>query len=721
MMETSSAREDASNTLRVLVATDCHLGYMEKDEVRRVDSFQAFEEICSIAEQKQVDLLLLGGDLFHENKPSRSTLVKTIEILRRYCLNDQPVQFQVVSDQTVNFANRFGHVNYEDPHFNVGLPVFSIHGNHDDPAGVDNLSAIDILSACNLVNYFGKMVLGGSGVGQITLCPILIRKGSTSVALYGLGNIRDERLNRMFQTPHAVQWMRPEAQEVCQVSDWFNILVLHQNRVKSNPKNAINEHFLPRFLDFIVWGHEHECLVDPQEVPGMGFHITQPGSSVATSLIDGEAKPKHVLLLEIKGNQYRPTKIPLKSVRPFEYAEVVLKDEADIDPNDQASVLEHLDKVVSSLIEEARMKDADRSEPRLPLVRIKVDYSGFMTINPQRFGQKYVGKVANPQDILIFSKAAKKRQSAEGKIEDSERLRPEELNQQNIEALVAESNLKMEILPVNDLSVALHDFVNKDDKTAFYSCLKYNLEETRNKISHQSDTLKFEEEDIIVKVGECMQERVKERSTRSKEDTPFSFASQSLQNTRSRSTAGLGSSNSFSDDEETAHMVSSSKPAARGSKGSSAGFISSHDAPEQNKSKASTRGRGRGRGRGRASGGLKQTTLDATMGTRRSGRSASVRSITIDEENIGSSSDDVEEFDANKDVEDSLPGTRNKRAAPSASPSLPSKRGRKSDTSSMHQRFMNDDDDDDDDDDDMASRLKKVQPRVTRNYGAIRK
>lgn len=27
-------------------------------------------------------------------------------------------------------------MNYEDPHFNVGLPVFSIHGNHDDPAGV---------------------------------------------------------------------------------------------------------------------------------------------------------------------------------------------------------------------------------------------------------------------------------------------------------------------------------------------------------------------------------------------------------------------------------------------------------------------------------------------------------------------------------------------------------------------------------------------------------
>lgn len=51
-------------------------------------------------------MLLLGGDLFHENKPSRTTLVRVIETLRRYCLNDRPIQFQVVSDQTVNFQNR---------------------------------------------------------------------------------------------------------------------------------------------------------------------------------------------------------------------------------------------------------------------------------------------------------------------------------------------------------------------------------------------------------------------------------------------------------------------------------------------------------------------------------------------------------------------------------------------------------------------------------------
>jgi hypothetical protein len=72
---------------------------------------------------------------------------------------------------------------------------------------------------------------------------------------------------------------------------------------------------------------------------------------------------------------------------------------------------------------------------------MQVDYTGFTTINPQRFGQKFVGKVANPHDILLFTKAAKKRASTDGPIDEKEKLRPEELNQQNIEALVAESNL----------------------------------------------------------------------------------------------------------------------------------------------------------------------------------------------------------------------------------------------------------------------------------------
>jgi DNA repair exonuclease SbcCD nuclease subunit len=53
-------------------------------------------------------------------------------------------------------------VNYEDPNHNISLPVFTIHGNHDDPAGAENLSAVDILSTAALLNYFGKVRCGAA-------------------------------------------------------------------------------------------------------------------------------------------------------------------------------------------------------------------------------------------------------------------------------------------------------------------------------------------------------------------------------------------------------------------------------------------------------------------------------------------------------------------------------------------------------------------------------
>lgn len=46
----------------------------------------------------------------------------------------------------------------------------------------------------------------GSGIGKVRLHPVLVAKGDTKLALYGLGNIRDERLARMFQTPGCVEW-----------------------------------------------------------------------------------------------------------------------------------------------------------------------------------------------------------------------------------------------------------------------------------------------------------------------------------------------------------------------------------------------------------------------------------------------------------------------------------------------------------------------------------
>ncbi|CDQ87498.1 unnamed protein product [Oncorhynchus mykiss] len=102
---TSENTLDDEDTFKILIATDIHLGYLEKDAVRGNDTFNTFDEILKCAKQNQVDFILLGGDLFHENKPSRRCLHSCISLLRKYCMGDTPILFDVLSDQAVNFSN----------------------------------------------------------------------------------------------------------------------------------------------------------------------------------------------------------------------------------------------------------------------------------------------------------------------------------------------------------------------------------------------------------------------------------------------------------------------------------------------------------------------------------------------------------------------------------------------------------------------------------------
>lgn len=67
-------------------------------------------------------------------------------------------------------------------------------------------------------------------------------------------------------------------------------------RSKHGATNYIPEQFLDDFLDLVVWGHEHECKIAPVRNEQQLFYVTQPGSSVITSLSPGEAVKKLVCL-----------------------------------------------------------------------------------------------------------------------------------------------------------------------------------------------------------------------------------------------------------------------------------------------------------------------------------------------------------------------------------------------------------------------------------------
>ena len=171
---TQNVEGRAEDTLKILIATDNHIGYMEKDDTRKKDSIRTFEEILQIGQKNDVDFILLGGDLFHDNKASRTSLHGCIEMLRKYCYGPKPCSLAFLSNPLDNFAHTsFKQVNYQDPNINVSMPVFSIHGNHDDPAGLNSLCSLDLLHAAGLVNYFGKI----SSLEDVSISPLLLQKG----------------------------------------------------------------------------------------------------------------------------------------------------------------------------------------------------------------------------------------------------------------------------------------------------------------------------------------------------------------------------------------------------------------------------------------------------------------------------------------------------------------------------------------------------------------
>lgn len=85
------------------MATDNHVGYGEREATRGDDSWQTFHEIMCLAKERDVDMVLLAGDLFHDNKPSRKSMFHVMRSLRMMCLGEKPCELEVLGDSSEVF------------------------------------------------------------------------------------------------------------------------------------------------------------------------------------------------------------------------------------------------------------------------------------------------------------------------------------------------------------------------------------------------------------------------------------------------------------------------------------------------------------------------------------------------------------------------------------------------------------------------------------------
>jgi double-strand break repair protein MRE11 len=243
---------------------------------------------------------------------------------------------------------------------------------------------------------------------------------------------------------------------------------------------------LDNFLDFILWGHEHECLIHPQQSAVGDFHICQPGAPLVTSLCEAEAKQKFVGVLEVQQNKFRLKEIPLRSNRPFVMDTIELPESGpyDFDPESVEEVSKYVADRIEGLISKA--KDLPYGHDMLPLVRLRIDhYGGIALPNLHRLSAMYVGRIANPNEVLLIKRKRSPTAAVPRKLqEDTEMksLQPEDdgANEPKIGDVI-NSYIERELLnelfvqDEEDLNSALFDFVDKMDSHSFDKCVQKSV------------------------------------------------------------------------------------------------------------------------------------------------------------------------------------------------------------------------------------------------------
>lgn len=230
----------------------------------------------------------------------------------------------------------------------------------------------------------------------------------------------------------------------------------------------------------------------------------------------GEAVPKHVAVLSVTGRDFKVEPIRLKTVRPFVMKEIVLSEDKTaktfVKKDNRTLLTRYLMEVVERLIEQAKeewleaQEEGDHDdEPQvpLPLIRLRVEYSApeggnFDCENPQRFSNRFVGKVANVNDVVQFyrKKAGSTRKAQDGsELPEDSILAQLSIDSVKVEKLVREflTAQSLTILPQNSFGDAVSQFVDKDDKHAMEMFVNESL---LDQIKHLMNVDHLDEDDL---------------------------------------------------------------------------------------------------------------------------------------------------------------------------------------------------------------------------------
>jgi len=163
---------------------DVHLGYEQYNQPWRAEDFaKAFRAVAEKAVERDVDFVVIAGDLFHRSLPSPRTIKEAVETLWIFRKEN--------------------------------IPVFAVEGNHDKTSR--DISAYHLLESLGLLNVIGlrRSPVSGDNVRSLKVQNVYLVKGVVDDV-----EILGDRHRSRWQLEKVLPLLKPESEK--------SVLVLHQ-------------------------------------------------------------------------------------------------------------------------------------------------------------------------------------------------------------------------------------------------------------------------------------------------------------------------------------------------------------------------------------------------------------------------------------------------------------------------------------------------------------
>lgn len=271
--------------MKISILSDLHFGYAYNSELEN-DCFDNAEE--AIEKALDSDLIILAGDIFDIRAPKTQTWGKSLKILSKPLLKNNPnIKLVDTNKQLKDISQRtLAHI-----------PVIAIHGNHERLVKGE-VNTVEALENAGLVIH-------------LHLNTIVFEKNGVKVAIHGMSSVPERYAKEVLD-----KWS-PKPVEEC-----VNILLMHQSidpyiySPLEPPSLSLSN--LPKGFDIIINGHLHSHNMEKFD----GTILIMPGSTVITQLAKNEAEVEKVIGQITIDGEVKTEFVPLETTRKFYYEEL---------------------------------------------------------------------------------------------------------------------------------------------------------------------------------------------------------------------------------------------------------------------------------------------------------------------------------------------------------------------------------------------------------------